>query len=1148
MAANRELTVALRLQSQMQDARRDLEGVAKDLDQVGKAGRAAGEQTRLDKIGQDAADAARQVDAARGNVDKLAQATKAAASAGSADNAFVQGLRQQVQAQREALIQQRLGTEELMRYRAAQAGASAESAPLIQTLTRQRAAFEAAARAAQEEAAAQRQAAMARQAATAQADAFIASLREQVALQGKSQADVLRYRAGTMGIGSQAEKYIAEIERFNASATTGGKALNRFGRTASQTAEAMRQLPSQITDITTSLASGMPLWLVAVQQGGQIKDSFGGWSAAGNALLKVLAPMKLVMFGAAAAVGALAAAWISAERDTAAFNRAVQSTGNYAGATRGQLEALAESAARSGGITRGAARDAATAMVQSGRLGMQTIGNLTRVVADFASITGQSTAAAAKSLSDLFAKPVEGAEKLNEQFHFLTLEQMRYIRQLEEQGRVEEARLELSQRFAQHLGGTFVNNLGNLERAWMGVGNAVKGAWEWLKKWGAADTVEAGIASQQQVVQALRAAVERERSQPGFGGYSRKAQALQAAEEKLAAMEESQRLERRAAGAKAERAQLEGQRIELDKRLQQLAGTLKTNREKIQDEKKLLDDALKLGVIKRPEYDKLLAGVQEKYKERDAARPKADPAVTAFEQRRLELTQQLAVEQQKLANTVFGVGSSQETATAKLEAWIATSSKAEKLDSARVAELRKLAGELDRVAAEQDRAAEAAKRRERIDTGMASVDAQMAQASGRTADAAAMQIEQRFRQLRQDLAAAGETEGLIKLDKLIDMSKARAQLEELRGQVDLIFGEQGRQQQTLQAEMQAGLVGELDGRQRLLDIQLKTAQAVDALLPRMRELAARTGVSAMAAGVADLEARVAGLKLRADELKVSFTGAFQDGLGNALASLANDAKSLGEAVRGFVAGLAQAMAQFAANKLAQEATGALMGGIDQTLKGVQGLIPAFGQAAAAKIAADQAMTASGVAATTESAAAATAAGSAVAAANAPAAAATATWSWGAAAAAGLAALAAIYALAKGFDRGGYTGPGGKYQPAGIVHAGEVVIRREVVREAGMLPLLLDVNKRGRRALPDALPRWPGFADGGLVRQAPAAVPALAPMHEPAKAGGTVMRLKTVNVLDPALFDDYARSSAGEKTILNFIRRNGTAVRSAMGGG
>src|SRR5690606_8147792 len=51
--------------------------------------------------------------------------------------------------------------------------------------------------------------------------------------------------------------------------------------------------------------------------------------------------------------------------------------------------------------------------------------------------------------------------------------------------------------------------------------------------------------------------------------------------------------------------------------------------------------------------------------------------------------------------------------------------------------------------------------------------------------------------------------------------------------------------------------------------------------------------------------------------------------------------------------------------------------------------------------------------------------------------------------------------------GGYTGPGGKYEPAGIVHRGEVVLPQEVVQaDWGFL--------RSRYG------HLPGFADGGVV--------------------------------------------------------------------
>lgn len=56
--------------------------------------------------------------------------------------------------------------------------------------------------------------------------------------------------------------------------------------------------------------------------------------------------------------------------------------------------------------------------------------------------------------------------------------------------------------------------------------------------------------------------------------------------------------------------------------------------------------------------------------------------------------------------------------------------------------------------------------------------------------------------------------------------------------------------------------------------------------------------------------------------------------------------------------------------------------------------------------------------------------------------------FGAAAVVGGTALVAAYALLKGFSEGGYTGAGGKYEPAGVVHKGEVVWSQADIRRFG----------------------------------------------------------------------------------------------------
>lgn len=57
----------------------------------------------------------------------------------------------------------------------------------------------------------------------------------------------------------------------------------------------------------------------------------------------------------------------------------------------------------------------------------------------------------------------------------------------------------------------------------------------------------------------------------------------------------------------------------------------------------------------------------------------------------------------------------------------------------------------------------------------------------------------------------------------------------------------------------------------------------------------------------------------------------------------------------------------------------------------------------------------------------------------------------------------------GFSEGGYTGPGGKYQPKGVVHGGEVVWSQKDVSRAGGVGVVEALRKG-----------FPGFADGGPV--------------------------------------------------------------------
>ena len=81
----------------------------------------------------------------------------------------------------------------------------------------------------------------------------------------------------------------------------------------------------------------------------------------------------------------------------------------------------------------------------------------------------------------------------------------------------------------------------------------------------------------------------------------------------------------------------------------------------------------------------------------------------------------------------------------------------------------------------------------------------------------------------------------------------------------------------------------------------------------------------------------------------------------------------------------------------------------------------------------------------------------------------------------------------GFADGGYTGAGGRLEPAGVVHRGEFVVQKSVVEQPGVRPMLEALNQgvaaqfaNGGYVVPASPPALPslglgrGYADGGYV--------------------------------------------------------------------
>ncbi|WP_413475900.1 phage tail tape measure protein [Hafnia paralvei] len=172
-----------------------------------------------------------------------------------------------------------------------------------------------------------KEAAQADKVATVAKESFISRLREQAETQGKTNSEIMAYRAAQLGATKEAAPFIASLKQQE-------DAWKKGTISAGQYRQAMRQLPAQITDVVTSLASGMPVYMVAIQQGGQIKDSFGGIGNAAKAMLSFLNPTNVALGITAAVFGSVAIAAYKSRQEIAEANKEVHSnigiTGEYA--------------------------------------------------------------------------------------------------------------------------------------------------------------------------------------------------------------------------------------------------------------------------------------------------------------------------------------------------------------------------------------------------------------------------------------------------------------------------------------------------------------------------------------------------------------------------------------------------------------------------------------------------------------------------------------------------------------------------------------------------------------------------------------------------------------------------------------------------
>lgn len=308
--------------------------------------------------------------------------------------------------------------------------------------------------------------------------------------------------------------YAEQLKSAEAAQEAASQGLGKIGMSAKATEAALRGVPAQFTDIFVSLQGGQAPMTVFLQQGGQLKDMFGGAAPAAKALGGYVLGLVNPFTVAAAAAAALGAAYYQGSQEADEFVRAIVLTGNASGVTTSQLRDYAREIDAVVGTQAQAASGLAD-FVAAGVRGGEELRRYTQTAIEWEKVTGQAVGKTAEQFSALQKDPLAAVLKLNEGANFLTVSVYEQIKALEDQGKKAEASrvaMDALDSSMRDRGKTIKESLGYIERGWLSIKGAAADAWDAMLNVGRASSINQQLGAVQKELSALLA-----QSESGFG-------------------------------------------------------------------------------------------------------------------------------------------------------------------------------------------------------------------------------------------------------------------------------------------------------------------------------------------------------------------------------------------------------------------------------------------------------------------------------------------------------------------------------------------------------------------------------------------------------------------------------------------------------
>ncbi|MGS7356299.1 phage tail length tape measure family protein, partial [Klebsiella pneumoniae] len=289
------------------------------------------------------------------------------------------------------------------------------------------------------------------------------------------------------GLGRAANDSTAQV---TAAFTRQERAAKRAGISIGQYNNAMRMLPAQLTDVATQLAGGQSPWLILLQQGGQVKDSFGGLIPTFRGLLGAVSPLAVGVAALTAAGAGIGYIFYQGTSTLSDFSKTLTLSGNTAGLTTDRMLALAKSGQQAG-LTFDQTTDSLTALINAGVGAGARFDELSQSVAKFSTASGIPIEKVAEAFGKLTNDPTSGLIAMAQQFHNVTAEQIDYVAQLQRSGD-EAAALQAANDAATKGFNTqtqsLIDNMGTIEQSADSLKRAFKSMWDAALDLGRPDT------------------------------------------------------------------------------------------------------------------------------------------------------------------------------------------------------------------------------------------------------------------------------------------------------------------------------------------------------------------------------------------------------------------------------------------------------------------------------------------------------------------------------------------------------------------------------------------------------------------------------------------------------------------------------------